>query len=308
MMSADSDLHVVVVNWNAIDDTLRCVRALQAWSQLRPAIWVVDNASHDGSADLLQQAYPEIRLIRNERNLGFAGGNNVALAQIIARSDAPILLLNNDAAIEEGSVRRLVQTLHTRERVSLVGPLLFEAGRPDRLLSAGGRDIALHPSSHLQHLRSGPALRPVCYVPGTVLIVRAALFRAVGLLDERYFFSGEIADLCARARSAGYTCLIDTRARAHHDLARSTPLRETVHVYYSIRNRFLYALKFHPRSRRTLDAFWFSYGLGMSVKARLSGKRAKARAARLAVTDGLRGRFGAQNERLLQYTRSGYGS
>jgi hypothetical protein len=81
-----------------------------------------------------------------------------------------------------------------------------------------------------------------------------------------------------------------------------------VHVYYSIRNRFLYALKFHPRSRRTLDAFWFSYGLGMSVKARLSGKRAKARAARLAVTDGLRGRFGAQNERLLQYTRSGYGS
>jgi len=307
-MPADSDLHVVVVNWNAVDDTLRCVRALQLWSQLRPAIWVVDNASHDGSADLLQQACPEICLIRNERNLGFAGGNNVALAQIIAHSDAPILLLNNDAAIEEGSVRRLQETLSAGERVSLVGPLLFEAGRPGRLLSAGGKDIALHPNSHLQQLHSGPALREVCYVPGTVLLVRAALFHAIGLLDERYFFSGEIADLCARARSAGQTCLIDTRARAHHDLARSTPLRETVHVYYSIRNRFLYAHKFHPRSRRALDAFWLSYGLSMSIKARLSGKRAKARAARLAVTDGLRGRFGAQNERLLQYTRSGSSS
>lgn len=305
MMPADSELHVVVVNWNAAADTLRCVRALQSWSQIRPTIWVVDNASCDGSADLLQQVCPEIHLIRNQHNLGFAGGNNVALAAIIERSDVPILLLNNDATIEEGSVRRLLGTLYANDRIGAVGPLLFDAGQQGRLLSAGGRDIALHPNSHLQHIRSGPAARKVCYVPGTALLIRAALLRAVGLLDERYFFSGEIADLCARARARGYGCLVDAQARAYHDLGRSTPFRETVHVYYSVRNRFLYARKFHRRCRYALYAFWLSYGLGMSIKARLSGNRAKARAIRLALADGMIGRFGAQNERVLQHARSG---
>ena len=262
-------------------------------------IWVVDNHSTNGSVEAISHECPDVHLIRNPVNLGFSGGNNRGIVRALSASDAPILLMNNDAFVEEQDIIRLLNMLQEDEELGLIGPLIFDADQRDRLLSAGGRDIGRYVNTHICEATAGDSVHQVDYVPGTVMVVRAEVFRAVGLFDEEYFFSGEVADLCERARQHGYASAIDTRARAFHSLGRSSDLRETLHAYYVLRNRFLFVRKFRHAQRVSLYSFWVLYGLGVSLKARSQGKSAKARAVRLGLLDGLRGRFGGRNEYVL---------
>jgi GT2 family glycosyltransferase len=291
------ELAVIILNWNAAADTVRCAQHVAAWKHLRPTIWVVDNGSTDGSPEVISHQCPDVRLVRNTTNLGFAGGNNCGIVEALAAvSDIPILLLNNDAFIKEEDTTRLLETLQANERIGFVGPLLFEADDKDRLLAAGGRDPVRHHHSHILKLAPGDPVRIVEYVPGTVLLGRSDVFRDVGFLDEGYFFTMEVADLCMRAGQYGYVSAIDTRARAFHALNRSSNLRETLHTYYIIRNRFLFIRKFYPRQKFLFYGFWALYSLALSLKVQLGGKPATARAIWLGLFDGLRGRFGGRNE------------
>jgi GT2 family glycosyltransferase len=291
-------LAVIVLNWNAGPETIRCVRRLSSWQRLPPTVWVVDNASTDGSADAIAGACQSARLIRNAANLGFAGGNNEALRRTLQES-APILLLNNDASIDELSAMRLCATLAECPELGFVGPLLLAPGEPPRLLSAGGLDIATHVNTHSSRLSPGPDVRIVDYVPGTAVVIRPEAL-AVGLFDESYFFSGEMADLCERARAKGIKTAIDTRARAIHTLGDLPNWRSALYTYYSLRNRFLFVRKFRPRQKVWLYGFWLLLGLIMGASAAVKGAPDRSRAISLALLDGLHGRYGGQNERVLR--------
>jgi GT2 family glycosyltransferase len=256
-------LAIIILNWNAAADTIRCLRHIASWERLQPTIWVVDNGSTDGGVEAISRECPEVHLIRNSANLGFAGGNNLGIVEALSTGDAPILLLNNDAFVE---------------------------------------NPARHHQSHVLELPIGEPLQIVECVPGTVVVVRAEVFRTVGLLDEDYFFASEVADLCMQARRHGYLSAVDTRARAFHTLSRSSDLRGTLHTYYIIRNRFLLIRKFHRNWKALFYVFWTLYSLALSVKVQLNGNAASAQAMRLGLADGLRGRFGGQNERVLAAT------
>lgn len=292
------ELSIIILNWNAATDTLRCIQRIVAWQQVQPVIWVVDNGSSDGSAEAIAQQYPSIRLICNPINLGFAGGNNCGLSEALALGDAPILLLNNDAWIDEKDVIQLLETLQATPQIGFIGPLLYDAEQPDKLLAAGGMSPVKRHHSHLHKFNPDLPVFTVEYIPGTVIIGRAEVFRTIGLLDEDFFFSAEVADLCLRAGRQGYPSVIDTRARAYHTLSRSSKLRETLHTYYIIRNRFI-LLRNHHRWNVWLYIFWTLYSLALALKLQLSGKRHTARSVYLGLLDGLRGRFGGQNERVL---------
>ena len=113
---------------------------------------------------------------------------------------------------------------------------------------AGGtsRDSVI---THLRLREPPTTLLDVDDVPGTVALVRRQVFERVGLLDEAYFFGGEMADLCHRARLCGFRSVTDPGARAQHDLDRSSETRQTLHRYYIVRNRFLFVRKHYPRRR-----------------------------------------------------------
>ena len=300
------ELAIVILNWNAAADTARCIRHVSTWKHIQPEIWVVDNASTDDSLQVISREFPEIHLIRNSTNLGFAGGNNRGIIGALSVADVPVLLLNNDAWIEEDDVVRLLQTLQANEQIGIIGPLLFDAKQQNRLLAAGAKNPAQHHLSHVTDLPPGASVQTVECVPGTVVIVREEVFRKVGLLDVNYFYGSEVADLCLRARKQGYLSAIDTRTRAIHDLGRSSKYRDTLYTYYVIRNRFLLIRKFHQNCKLLFYGFWTLYSLALSLKMRLNGKLPPARAVRLGLADGLRGRFGGQNERVLALT-SGLG-
>jgi GT2 family glycosyltransferase len=296
------ELSIVILNWNAAADTIACVQAIAGWRALQSTVWVVDNASTDNSVAAITRACPHVQLILNNENLGYAAGNNRGIVAALTHSNAPIMLQNNDAAIAEADVMCLLETLQAHPRVGFVAPLLFDARCPDQLLAAGGRNIAFYINSHIINVPVGGGLLPVAYVPGTVMVGRAEVFRQTGLLDADYFFTGETPDLCRRAKQQGYTTMVNTQSKAWHALADESTYRQTLYPYYLVRNRFLFVRKFYPRLKYGLYVFWGVYGAALILKLRINGNPAMARAVQLGVWDGLRGWFGGQNRRVLAFT------
>jgi GT2 family glycosyltransferase len=292
-------LDVVILNWNAPDDTLACLRDLARWEATPLRLWVVDNASADDSVARIRAAFPHVTVLTSNRNRGFAGGNNLALRQALEAGAERILLLNNDATITEKDLRRLMARLDAHPDLGILGPTLWDADAPERLLSAGGRDIVRHLVSHVRDLPAEGEVRFVEYVPGTCALIRADVLRQVGPFDADYFFGGEMADLCARAQRAGWDSAVDGDARARHRVARSSQLRAQLHIYYVLRNRFLFIRKFYRRTRWRWMLVWTGYGLYMAALALAHREPRRARAILLGVIDGWRGRYGGQNARVL---------
>jgi len=299
-------ISVVILNWNAAQDTLACVQRLLTWQRLHPHIIIVDNASAPAEIEPLAtftQAHPNIALIRNPHNQGFSGGSNRGIEHALAQSpNLPILLLNNDADITETDLIKLHDALIADPTLGAIGPVLYTTQTPPRIISAGGKDPRWH--IHTLHTRidSTRLLMPVHYISGSVALFRAEVFRAAGLLDEAFFFNTEIADLCQRAaqHTHHYRTAIHTQAQAFHDLHRSASNRRALYVYYIVRNRLLYVRKHGGAWRIPLLMGWSLYGLALYLRTRMAGQRPPANAIGLGTLDGLLGRFGGQNERVLK--------
>lgn len=220
------DLSVVIVNWNTRRLLADCLSSLpEAAPGLSLEIWVVDNGSTDGSQAMLAQQFPQVKLIANDRNRGFAAANNQALRQARGRV---MLLLNSDTVACPGSLARLLQVLEQHPRAGIVGA---------RLLNRDGsvqNSIAPIPSlwTELGHKGLLRLIRPRRYrtrlpveaseaaevdsVIGACMLVRAQVLEQAGLLDEGYFFFLEETDWCLRAQRAGWAVLSDPQARVYH--------------------------------------------------------------------------------------------
>jgi GT2 family glycosyltransferase len=301
-----SDLCVVVINWRQEVQTLRCISSIRQWRTLKPILVVVDNQSTSESEQTLNSALNPDELICSEANVGYAGGNNLGIAHASHRDASFILLLNSDAAIAETDVDRLLGRLRRDPAIAVLGPVLIEHRHGITTRYAGGRDILQHASTRQTLGVNDATNRAACplidveYVPGAVFMSRRSLFEEIGALDEQFFFSGEIADLCRRARERGQRVCVDLSLEARHNIEDGPRgLRDTLYVYYSLRNRLLYAKK-HENARRTrFFVLWLRLCLTELAKALARMRLRKARAILLAIAHGSVGRFGNQNDYFL---------
>ncbi len=290
---------IIILNWNNALDTIATVRAIQPWITLNPAVWVVDNGSQDDSVERIRRECPSARLLLADHNLGFAAGNNLALRPAVAEAQTDyFLLLNNDAVIDEAGLHQLLATAE-QHGAGIVGPILRDPLPSGALQSAGGRSVAWHADTHIRDILSSTGPYAVDYVPGTAILIRADLFREIGLLDEDYFISGEIADFCMRARRHGAHLLIDPRVTVYHDQGRSSELRVAFYAYYFLRNRFLFVRKFYLHVCWLLIPRWAAFGLASVASSWCRGERRRARALLLGLWHGLNGRFGDRSAQVL---------
>ncbi|MEB3196846.1 MAG: glycosyltransferase family 2 protein [Candidatus Sericytochromatia bacterium] len=216
--SSEAFLAVVIVNWNTRHDLMVCLSSCRrAEIALPHQIWVVDNASSDGSADAVLQSFPEVQLLRAPENLGFAAGNNLALEKIRATY---VLLLNPDTIVSHRQIETLVAHLEEHPEVGVVGPrLVYEDGsfqlsampfvRPADLYWEHARFPAfLQPAAQRRPRRlyvfPEREARDVEMVIGAVLLIRGAVIAKVGLLDPAFYMYAEEMDWCFRVWQAGY--------------------------------------------------------------------------------------------------------
>jgi GT2 family glycosyltransferase len=297
---------VVLVNWRNEKETIGCARAVKGWQTLAPQLSVIDNESTQTSRKVLAGELTADELIPSSENLGYGGGNNVGIKRALAAGAKYILLLNTDAEISGSAVRRMIKRLVANPGISILGPVIHEGrgGQTERLI--GGRDIARYPFSRIvarsRDLRTIPGypLHQVDYVSGTALLARSEAFEEIGMLDEQYFFSGEIADFCKRAKDKGHAICVDLEVDARHNIEETTSrLRQALHAYYDLRNRMLYVRKHHASQRLRYFSWWAMVGGCQIAKALLRGNLQKVRALLLALADGYVGRYGNQNARVV---------
>lgn len=210
----------VIVSWNSRTDALGCLAAL-AESGVRPrAVIVVDNASSDGTAGAVRAACPEAVVLARPRNLHFARGANVGLERALALDADFAWVLNPDTRPAPGALGEMLRVAASDDGIGLVGARLVHParpGRPPRVVVGARCDFAtgavVEPPPP-----ADPALDrlAVDYVWGCALLARAAMLRQVGLFDPSFIAYYEDADLCLRARAAGWQTVTALRAVVGH--------------------------------------------------------------------------------------------
>ncbi|MDX8430738.1 MAG: glycosyltransferase family 2 protein [Candidatus Algichlamydia australiensis] len=235
-------ISVVILNWNGKNDTLACLQSLDNADYQQLKTYVVDNGSTDNSIQAIQAQFPNVELIETGENLGFAGGNNVALRKILQTETDYIFLLNNDTVVRPDIFKSFVARAE-KEPNSVWGGKLCLYDLPDTLDHLGGIWDEKHASFRLVGNREKSALfsEPIemDYICGAALFAPKRVFEKVGLLEEKYFLVWEEADWCTRAKRAGFKMLLCPEATLFHKVSAS--FQDRAHQsYFSFRNRLLF--------------------------------------------------------------------
>jgi len=284
-----SQIGVIIVSWNTRQLLGQCLSAAFA-DPAPPAveIWVVDNGSTDGSAEMVAAQYPAAKLIHNSANVGFSRANNQVLQQITAPY---VLLLNPDAILPPGTLSSLWAWLEAHPAAAIVGPTLVN---PDGSFQAAGNDFPglltqWLTIAGLAHRLLGPyfpshgptaaqAAVRTDWVGGACLLARTAAIRAVGVLDDEFFMYAEETDWCYRMWRAGWEVYWLPAAHCVHWRGQSSRQAETLTPARLAQAAYLFFRKHYGQPKTLLlqlgmVTFGFAKAAAFAVAYLASGAR-----------------------------------
>ena len=307
------DLTVIIVSWNVRDLLRRCLQSILKAEDLQLEIVVVDNASSDGSPEMVRDEFPQVHLVANDENRGFTAANNQGLALSQGRA---LLLLNPDTEAIGDALVTMLEYMQAHPEAGMVGPRLLY---PDGSLQSSRRRFptfatALVESTVVQEwwrdnaiLRryymldtADEAVQAVDWVVGACLLVRRECYEQIGGLDEGFFMYSEELDWCRRAKTAGWEVIyLPTATILHHEGKSSEQVVPARHIHFQS-SKVRYFRKHH--SHWQAEALrWFLlatylYQAGREGLKWLLGHKRPLRAERLkayrqVLRSGLRGAY-----------------
>ncbi|GBC93005.1 N-acetylglucosaminyl-diphospho-decaprenol L-rhamnosyltransferase [bacterium HR15] len=238
MTTPEIVLTIQIVNWNAREHLRAALRSIYAHAPRFPfEVLVLDNASQDGSVQMVEKEFPQVRLLVSERNLGFAKGHNELARHAQGRY---LLILNPDTLMLEDALDNLIRFAEAHPEAGIIGPKLLN---PDGSLQYSCRRF---PNPIAAIFRNTPlgrlfphnrytrdylmldwdhrSVREVDWVSGAAMLVSRAVYEQLGGFDEQFFIYVEDVDLCYRAWQAGWKVLYYPEAVILHAIGRSTDL------------------------------------------------------------------------------------
>ena len=251
---------IVILNWNGVDHLRRFLPSVVAAAPAGVEVVVADNGSTDGSVAVLGSEFPTVRIVRLDRNYGFAGGYNRALRQVEADY---YILLNSDVETPAGWLDPLLDTLERNPDVAVVSPKLISS--EDRRLfeyagAAGGYiDWLGYPFCRGRILRTVEEdrgqyddARDLFWVSGAAFCCRADVFRALGGFDDDFFAHMEEIDLCWRMQLAGYRVRVVPESKVYHLGGGTLQTDSPSKVFYNHRNNLAMLYKCSSSGQRLL--------------------------------------------------------
>lgn len=296
-LAQPSLVFIIILNWNQPDDTLDSLRAASLCNYPNFKLLVVDNGSLDQSVSKIRSIYPDLVIIENQRNLGYAAGNNVGIDYALAHGAEYILLLNNDAFIEPDTLSHMVAAIDD-SAVAAVGCKVRLMEDPDRLWAAG----ECFNRGQLP-IDDGSFDRPgdIRYAAGCCILVTRMALQMIGLLDEEYFLVHEERDWCYRAVRAGFRIRYAPQAEVRHKVTFTAQWSPGYH-YLFVRNqlRLWQRNGIIPVNWRSLrGAFWVWRQETSFIAKYDQHKFARLYGATWGVIDFYRQRFGPPPENLI---------
>jgi GT2 family glycosyltransferase len=264
---------IIILNWNGLGDTIECLESLKKITYSNYKIIVVDNGSYGDDARILKEKYGDfIHVIKNDRNYGYTGGNNIGItyAQLHQVPDY-YLIMNNDIVVAPDFLDTMVLAAEADHSIGIVGPRVYYRAQPSLIQSAGGginmwtgrmsfigaRQVDTEQHNQQQERK---------IVSGCCFLIKKEVVEDIGMFDEAYFCYWEDVDFCLRALKHGYKVIYEPSARVWH----ASPLRMKLWqrikgdtkaggfiYYYTVRNNFRF-MKNHA-SRTQYFAFIACY-------------------------------------------------
>ena len=241
-------ISIITVNYDAQDVTCEMIESIRRNSYRDIELIVVDNASKVNPGAYLRKHYPEVKFIRSEKNLGFAGGNNLGIQE--STGDF-LFFLNNDAELTDGALETLLEVFVKFPRAGIASPKICyysakPSSEPDVIQYAGTTHV--HPltarNSTLgeQEIDKGQFkdLKETAYAHGAAMMVPRKVIEEVGLMSEDFFLYYEELDWCEQIGKKGYGVYVEPSAKIYHKESFSVNKTSALKTYYMNRNRILF--------------------------------------------------------------------
>lgn len=312
-------ISIIILNWNGKNDTLECLNSLRSLRYTNFETIIVDNGSSDDSVSEIKKTYPEVIILEQKENLGFAGGCNVGIKYALAHQAEGLCLLNNDTIVDPGFLNAFVERIDKEPAVGILGAKIYLYSDRERLDHIGGMwnkeraEFDFIGNRQLDQDLVWEENKEIDYVCGAAFYVKKEVFEKVGLFEEKFFLIWEESDFCFRARRAGYQIKSCFAAKLWHKV--SVSFKSKAHsTYFWWRNRLFWIERnctpierkeifqnvlrreiFHVRKLKTLKSFeLFLITYLLKKKAPLSKREKlhKYRAACQGIQDSARRSYG----------------
>ena len=218
---------IILLNWNGLEDTSECLDSLKRITYTNYEVLVVDNGSEGDDVKLLRDRFGDyVRIIENDKNYGFAEGNNIGMRYVLNRGTDYVLLLNNDTTVAPDFLDEMIQVGESDEKIGIVGPKIYLYDEPNVIWEAGGRInwwlAALVVLGERQvDVGQYDKLAERDILSGAALFIKAPLLEKISLLDSSFFFGYEDYDFCIRARRAGFKVIYVPKAKVWHKVGKA---------------------------------------------------------------------------------------
>jgi len=236
---------IVILNWNGKEDTIECLESLKNITYSNYEILLVDNGSTDESVKCLKKLYPEIEIIENHKNLGFAGGNNVGICRAIEQSAGYVLILNNDTIVDPEFLDKLIEVAENNNIIGAVGPKIYHyydpqiIDKPYKKMNLWTGNFRMFTTT--KDFSNDNIAEEVDCISGCCMLIKTSLIKEIGSFDSEYFLYWEENDLCARIIRYNYKIVYVPKAKIWHKIGSASG--SCTSYYYYGRNIFRFMKK-----------------------------------------------------------------
>ena len=230
---------IILVDYNGLYDTRECIKSIKNsnLSKLDVKIYVVDNASTIDEASIIKSDFPDVFTLRSNNNLGFSGGNNLAIEKAINDGVEYIILLNNDTIIDPNMIQLLVNNANN---YNVTVPTMYYYNNPQKVWYGGGEINKFSGNVNVNKIDSFVKKR-CTFATGCCICVPRECFEKIGLLKEEYFMYCEDTEFSIRLLKNRINILLIPEAKLFHKVSVSTGGEGSItSLYYSSRNRLFY--------------------------------------------------------------------
>ena len=247
------EVSIITINYNGLEDTCALIASIPFNEEMEEI--VVDNASKDQEADIIAQLYPQVKVIKNERNLGFAGGNNIG---ILSAQGKYLFLVNNDTVFQNYNIQTLIDRMKSSSEIGIVCPKIrffwgnhtiqFTGYTALSKVTVRNHAIGFGEDDHGQY----DTAHPTPYAHGAAMLIRRDAIDKVGLMPECYFLYYEELDWSMMFTRAGYQIWYEPKCTIYHKESQSTGQDSPLRTYYLTRNRLLLVRRNPQEFNKTL--------------------------------------------------------
>ncbi|WP_354683800.1 glycosyltransferase family 2 protein [Cupriavidus necator] len=241
------DVAIILVNYKNAKDTLRCIGSISRMSYGKHMVVVVDNASNDGSYELIKESTVPVTILRSDQNVGFAAACNLAIDFLKSQAPSYVWLLNNDTVVDEHALAHLVAKAESGTHIGAVGSKILDLSNTSRVLCVGGGLISCL-TGVSQHVTAYAKDLSLDYICGASLLIRWRAIVSVGPLREDYFLYWEDADYCARLARSNWALALAEESVVYHAESTTVGKKSTRFDYFFSRASVIFVrehFKYH---------------------------------------------------------------